>query len=115
MKNRIVVKFFPLEIASMRLRNGFFSVTRFKLVFRKKAEASLLSWIHGRGEADSDFSIERISVRDIDKDQPKNFRVEILCSSGGKIRWRQNFCYEFDDVRNGLGGVLIPGSRHYAK
>mgnify|MGYP006368340663 CR=1 FL=1 len=110
---RIVIRFSPAEIAAMRLRSGFFSITRFKGVFRKKAEASLLSWFQRHGEAGTGLSIARVSIRDIDENQPKDFRVEVFCSSGGKIRWRQNFRYEFDDPRLGLGGVLIPGNRHY--
>lgn len=109
----IPVVFSASEVLGMYLRNGHFSVTRFKRIFRSRAREVLSERyreLHG-----SHLEVGRVAVRDIDMLTPRNFLLDVSCSSDGKTRWRQTFRYVFSDPGQSLRGSLIPGRRRYAK
>jgi hypothetical protein len=111
----IPVVFTPNEISSMWLRNGAFSLTRFKRTIRGKVRKLLSGRIGVSGDDDSDLVIGRIAVRNIDRKTPKNFTLDVSYMSDDGIRWRQVFLYVFGDSRQSLNGFLVPGRKRHAK
>lgn len=111
--NAIPIEFSVGEVLSMYLGNGHFSVTRFKRIFRNRARIVLSERyreLHG-----TDLDVGRITVRDVDGVTPKDFLLDVSCSSVGKIRWRQTFRYVFAEPGRSLRGFLIPGRKHHVE
>lgn len=111
----IPVVFSSSERGKMFLKNGVFSLSRFKRLLREWVRWVLPAHIISSGSAPVSFEISRIAIRNIDPKRPKDFLLDISCSSSGNVRWRQTFKFQFNDPSRGLSGVLYSGRRRYAK
>ena len=111
----IPIEFSRFEREEMFLRNGTFSLSRFKRLFREKVRRALPAHIISSGSAPASFEVSRVAIRNIDPKRPKDFLLDVSCSSSGRVRWRQTFRFQFDDPERGLSGVLRPGRRRYAE
>lgn len=116
MKKSIPVVFSDAEVARMLLKNGVFSVTRFKRVFRNKVRALIADRLRVTGLPEPILEVGRVTLRRVNAVKQRDFLVDITCLSGsGHPVWRQTFRFIFTDPGKSLAGALYPGIRHLAR
>ena len=78
----------------MRLRSGIFSLSRFKRLFRNKVRKLITDRqrdVPGTDRPETWVDVGRVAVRQLSKERPKNFLVDVSYLSDGVVFRRETF------------------------
>jgi len=118
MKGSLKVSFTGSEILSMRLRSGIFSLSRFKRLFRNKVRKLITDRqrdVPGTDRPETWVDVGRVAVRQLSKERPKNFLVDVSYLSDGVVFRRETFRYVFENPQGSLNGFLVSRRQCHAK